>query len=664
MLTRQQLEANIQAMEKQGAPQGDIQSYLDSLKGQQAPNQPSSVMPVTPPTPVVPSVPKEEDGLLKSMIKHPIKSLLVKPVTRFAQAVAGVGVEAFGTEEHKRRMGEYLQKDQEINLPILGKYNVEALRPGSSGIKQVVGEALESAAYLAPSARLAGLPFLGLARSAGATAAKVTPTLGRYIAQGAKSGFTGGAAFGAGGALQQEGSTTRDVAMKTAYGAVTGGIAGGAIGAAAYPVSKLLQRGAVKAEQSTLLKQGATDTRVATKTLSPQGKVISEPLAKEAVRQGIPEGDVSMIRGGSTVDRAKMLKMLDIRESQLTNKRVTARSTDIVGDSFINNIAKPIEKINKQAAKELDLVAQRLAGQKTNTMPAVESFAGDLEKAGVQIGANGKLNFRGSNYEGLKGTQNLIKNVWNRALRVAKTGDALQAHRLKSFIDENVTFGKSTEGLSGKAELMLKGFRRNVDKMLDTQFEAYNHANTVYADTIQELHKLNLAIGRKFKLGDSFADAQAGTTFRRLLSNTQSRAQLLQMLESMQNTAKKYGIKIDDDIITQTQFADTLEKMLGTEAPTSILGQFSRGMETFGSTASMEGLPQMVSGAGEALRGNIIRGTMKMGSATIDVLRNVSQQNKINALRALLKAEGTGFVRPPTTLGKPPFPGGSLGSQL
>lgn len=35
--TREQLIANIQAMESQGAPQQDIQSYLDSFKGQQAP---------------------------------------------------------------------------------------------------------------------------------------------------------------------------------------------------------------------------------------------------------------------------------------------------------------------------------------------------------------------------------------------------------------------------------------------------------------------------------------------------------------------------------------------------------------------------------------------------------------------------------------------------
>ena len=90
--------------------------------------------------------------------------------------------------------------------------------------------------------------------------------------------------------------------------------------------------------------------------------------------------------------------------------------------------------------------------------------------------------------------------------------------------------------------------------------------------------------------------------------------------------------------------------MLGSEAPTSFLGQISRGAETFGSTGGIEGLQQVGSTASEFARGNVVRGTIKAGAHMIDVLRGVNQENKIKALRALLKSEGakkvSNFGRP------------------
>lgn len=53
--TRQQLQMNIEAMEKQGAPQGDIQGYLDTFKGQGSTSPTSEVSQATPePTPTTP----------------------------------------------------------------------------------------------------------------------------------------------------------------------------------------------------------------------------------------------------------------------------------------------------------------------------------------------------------------------------------------------------------------------------------------------------------------------------------------------------------------------------------------------------------------------------------------------------------------------------------
>jgi len=65
--------------------------------------------------------PQGGDGFLKSLIKEPIKTLLVKPAVRTAQALTAIPTYAFGSEEYKRKMDIALAKDQEIDVPILGK---------------------------------------------------------------------------------------------------------------------------------------------------------------------------------------------------------------------------------------------------------------------------------------------------------------------------------------------------------------------------------------------------------------------------------------------------------------------------------------------------------------------------------------------------------------
>lgn len=578
--------------------------------------------------PVMTSAPQEESKGLISNIGSGISNVF-RGIT---EPVVTLGI-ARPIQAIKAIMGDEKQtaEDLAVNLPYYGK--IEAPQTGKDLLKDV-GRAAETVA-------------LGIGGGGAKTLVKgfAKPALGTLVKQGAKVGAISGGAFGAGSALESGGGV-KEAIEKGATGALIGGGIGGAIPLAGAGISKtigkvnekLAEKSAQKLEQANLIKSGVPEAKIASKTLSETGRVIPDKIAKESIRQGIPEADVALIKNSSQTDKSKMLKMLDIRESQLTNKRVIDRATDVVGNTFTEKLAKPIEKLNKEAGKKLDMVAQRLAGKKVDPTGAVTQFASDLESSGITVTGKGLLNFKGSNFEGLKGAQQLITSVWNRAMRVAKTGDAMQLHRAKSYIDEIVNYGKQAEGLSGKAQSILKTFRHNIDAVLDSKFPVYNKVNTVYTDTIGELNKLGATLGRKFRLGDTFSDAQAGLVMRRILSNTQSRSEVLKLLDSMQTVAKKYGIKMDEDIITQANFADVLETMFKSEAPGSFLGQVEKGLESFGSSSGFGGVQQVGSAASELARGNIIRGTIKAGGYAIDVLRGVNQENKIKALRALLKA--------------------------
>lgn len=510
----------------------------------------------------------------------------------------------------------------------------------ASDIERVAGQGINTALAFSPFAK-------------GTKIASSATTLGKRVVEGAKTGAGYGAGFGAGSSLASEKSPI-DVAKETAMGAGVGAVGGAALPVAfagAKGTANLLKKpfagraetaAAEGATQAELLQKGSTDASVATKALNEAGAVVDNPKAQEAVRQGVPKEDVALINQSSRTDKAKMAKMLETRVKGLTDKRYAAtnRSTDVVGNTFVENVAKPVERLNKEAGKNLDVVAQRLAGQKIDPSNAVKEFTDALEqKIGVTVDEKGNLNFKGSDFEGLKSVQSSINEIYKRARRLMASGDALQAHRTKSFIDQIVEYGAEGQGLKGKASTLLKQFRHNIDAELDSKFPAYNAANTQFSDTIQLLQQMSEAIGKKsFKLKDTFVDANTGTAMRRIFSNTQSRTKILSMLDQSQKTLQKYGIKSGEDVINQAAFADLLEKEFGTEAGTSMAGAIERGTT------------QALSGVSDVARGGtgLIRGGLKLGTTLYDLTRGVNQENKVKALKALLEDLQKGT----TTFGK------------
>lgn len=624
----------------------DPQARIKALRETSVASTPEAT-PVTSPTrstlgtSVSPETTPKKDGFLKSIVKDPIKTLLVKPAVNLGQAIGSLGIEAFGSEETKARAQKLREQDTEVDLPFLGKYNIEKTKKfGEGGAKQIVGEGLKSASYLygGKGAEKVGEKLLA-------------KKLGGATARGAGTGFVAGGLYGAGSGLE-ENQSTLGVATRAGLGAALGTVLGGGIPLVAGGGNKALRsfqnRGAVKAEEKALLASKAPDSRVATKSLTNEGKVVSDDIAKEAVKQGIPEADVALVKSATPEDKSKMLKMLDLREKQLTNKRFTDRATDVAGETFMTT-AKHLEKTNKEAAKRLDQVALSLAGKKVDSTPALQMFGQQLETQGITLGKNGMLNYKGSNFENLPSVQKLINEVWRRALKVSKTQDGLQLHRTKTYIDEIVDYGKVKEGLSGRAQRVLKNFRHEIDAILDANFANYNKANTKYSDTIKELDKIAKTLKVNFKAGEQFANTKVGVALRRVLGNAQSRADILQLIESTQLAAQKYGYKSKEDVVTQTLFADTLEKLFGTEAPTSFLGQVSRGLERFGSTTGVTGPEQASSAAAEFARGHFVRGALKGGTGIAEKLMGVSQEARLKALRELI---GRGLPPAKTVFGK------------
>ncbi|MEH6451278.1 MAG: hypothetical protein V7765_21635 [Oleispira sp.] len=352
-------------------------------------------------------------------------------------------------------------------------------------------------------------------------------------------------------------------------------------------------------------------------------KIVKDKEAIETIKQGFDEGVIASVKAGSKKDRSKMAKMVDIMEKGKKNKvyAVRNRPSDIAGDSLMDRV-RVIRDTNKSSGKELGKVAEGLRGEKVDSLPAVNSFIDDLESIGVKITDDLKPVFQGSDIEGVVGAENVVKNIVNR-MRNTKSPDAYDVHRLKKYIDEQVTYGKTTEGLTGKTESILKGLRSKLDDALDKKFPEYDRVNTTYKDTITALDSIQDVAGRKMDLSGGSADKATGTLLRRLMSNAQSRVRLLDSIDEIESIASKYGKKFDDDLLNQTLFVDELDRVFGPVARTSFQGQIDQAVKQGARAATSE------AGAVDAGIGIVGR--------TAEKLRGVNEENAFKSIKELLK---------------------------
>lgn len=162
------------------------------------------------------NTPKKQ-SFLTGLVNDPFKTLIAKPAERFAQAVAApiaYGASALtGNDQYKTNYENYISQDQQVPGIIPGSMiNIEATKSGIEGAKQIGGEALKSASYIAPAGRtIKGAVALGGASGAAYGAGDVLEqggTVGEALTSGAISGV---ASAGTAGVLRGAGPLAKGI---------------------------------------------------------------------------------------------------------------------------------------------------------------------------------------------------------------------------------------------------------------------------------------------------------------------------------------------------------------------------------------------------------------------------------------------------------------------
>ena len=349
----------------------------------------------------------------------------------------------------------------------------------------------------------------------------------------------------------------------------------------------------------------------------PTRRALRNPAQREAIKQGFDEGLIAMIREASPADRRNMLESLDIMEEATGNKRFSMenRTTDVAGQSVLKRY-KAIREANTKAGRSIDRYArQNLKSQYVDFDQPVNNFISELQDMGIRQRDDFSLDFAGSDIEGLAGAENFLNRIVKR-MASPRDMTAYEVHMLKKFIDEQVTYGKLQEGLAGRTEGVVKNLRRNLDNVLDENFQGYNTANTRYAETINAMNEFQDLMGRKIDFNSPSAPTAVGTKLRGLGSNIQSRGRLLDSLGELQTLGNRYG-QFDDDVINQAAFTMDLDRVFGTKADTSFAGQIGERVPT--------------------TKGEMTSAAVR---AAANKVRGINQEAQFRAMRNLLNSFG------------------------
>jgi hypothetical protein len=306
-------------------------------------------------------------------------------------------------------------------------------------------------------------------------------------------------------------------------------------------------------------------------------KLEKSETAQELIRQGADKNDVQMVASASDPDKEVFKKILSRVKSGMESSRVKNKlhPQAVIGDSLLERL-NYVKDVNKKAGEKISVIANKELKNKTVSLnDPFTKFKDSLDELGVRFD-NGKIDFEGSALMDLPKLQKPIINIMNRIdpSRNQKVS-AYDAHILKKWFDFNINYGKTPTGggMEPQVESAIRGFRAGINDELGKISKNYKEANTRYADTIGAINDLKSRAGKTRDLAGDYADETLGMLAKRVTSNAISRGQVRESFEALENVSAKYGKIFKDDIASQVQFVNLLEKKLGAFADNSLMGQ-------------------------------------------------------------------------------------------
>lgn len=356
-----------------------------------------------------------------------------------------------------------------------------------------------------------------------------------------------------------------------------------------------------------------------------------DKFGQEAVKQGFDPGFVQAVKTANPETRAQMARMTDIMERITKNRSLAVqglRPTNIVGESVLERV-KFIRETANDARQRLNNIARNeLPGARIDTRPIVDRLGGALDNLNIRVEfENGvpKPIYKGSQISKDRTSQRIINDLID-LMSEGGVPDAARFHSLKRQLDTMIDFRKkSAGGLTDAGKGVLKDIRAALNESLRAANPRYAEVNDILSQSLTALDDFNKASGPSIDIFGEGADKAVGTNLRSLMSNRQTRVNLDNALNQLDETASSLGGQFRTDYKDLSMFANGLEDRFGAVAQTSLKGEQESALR-FAQQATTQG-PRAA--ATEAAFG------AARGAA--DKLRGVNDFNAFQSMKDLLK---------------------------
>lgn len=375
------------------------------------------------------------------------------------------------------------------------------------------------------------------------------------------------------------------------------------------------------------------------KALDSDGTLIPNRNLKQAVKlMGDDDAAYSAAINFDSMNKStkqQVNKMLDVIESNKKSGDPTRimnnRPADVVGQSLAGRV-NALNKIKTDASRKVgELINGDLGKKPVDVNNARDNFINALQEADVSIGRNqgGRLVADSSN--SLTNIDEVVKaDKLNNILGRLQSGklSAKEAHRLKRNLREMVSFDPTKVGgakVSQEIETAFKRLSSELGESIGNESASYRSANRKMSESIDALKDADRLLGNQIMIGDDLAVPKLGALSKRIGTNLQSREQVIDLIQNLDDSLAKRGVRPKDDIKRQVAALADLEKIFKVEGEQSPFGFQSR---------VMQGVADAATGAQSP--------TQQLIDTAINKFRGMSElefDDKMKALRKLAEVK-------------------------
>jgi len=382
------------------------------------------------------------------------------------------------------------------------------------------------------------------------------------------------------------------------------------------------------------------------------GKVVPDNLGMNALKQGYAPGFVQSVKTATTETKSQMEKMLNIARRIKSKERVglDIRPGDVVGESVSKRVRFIRDRAN-DARKELERVVNKnLSGKTIDPSIAAEPIAKTLDDLGVTLKASVNssrpiVDFSDSILSKNTVAQKAINDMVDLLADAQKSGsvDAKTAHKVKRQLDDLIDFNKKAkDGLSEKGRSALKSARTGLNESIRSVDSNYARVNDVLSDSLAALDDFDKATGAGIDIFGRGADSAIGTKMRALMSNINSRVNLENAVNKLDDTALKLSKTTSKDLVPYGTFRGKTNLPVDLTDDIKDLAMFANAMDArFGAVAKTSFQGNIEQAINRVLNQGIAQEAIQQGAGvtakSINKLRGINEFNAFEAMNDLLE---------------------------